>query len=341
MPPRPHRPCRPWLGALIVCIVLLGVSPVQAHELGLSLWRLTPQGPAHAATDWSLQAELPRQAQQQPVWLDAGEDCELLPQSRSVSTQGLWLDWSIRCTQHWEGRRIHIQGLNARLPDALLEVHLDGGSTQIYRVHHTRPVATLELSTQPPAWTAFFGLGLEHLAKGWDHLIFIALLAMAYRFGQSLRPLVGVITGFTLAHSLSLFLVLRWNLHLPMAPVEALIALSLALLAAHHLRHMAASTSLPARPPLQTLPMASVFGLVHGLGFADALRELGLPAEHQWQALLMFNLGLEAAQLLWLALLLMLAWLLRRRPMDGALRVCLYVIGALSSSWFLARLTAL
>lgn len=336
----PGRP-RPILRWLLLCGAVLALGPVQAHELGLSLWRLTPLGPSATATDWTLQAELPRQSMQQPIWLDAGEDCQSWPQGRSLSAEVLWLDWSIRCTRPWDGRRIHLRGLNPRLPDALLEVSLAHGPAQVYRLDHQQPALELQLTAAEPGWAHFFVLGLDHLATGWDHLILIALLALGYRWRQSASRLVGLITGFTVAHSLSLLLVLGWDLHLPMAPVEALIALSLALLAADHLRHLRSDAARGERPPGQTLRLACGFGLVHGLGFADALRAIGLPSEQRWPALLMFNLGLEAAQLLWLALLLLLAGLLRGRPTAQALRLGLYTIGALSSSWFLARLSAL
>nr|MBV6629070.1 HupE/UreJ family protein [Oceanococcus sp. HetDA_MAG_MS8] len=282
---------------------------------------------------------------QQPLWLDAGDDCEMRTQSRNRSVDGLWLDWILSCQSSWEGRRIQIHGLNARLPDALLEIHGHPKGSQLLKLSHEQPSAVLSLESTAADWPAFFRLGLEHLATGWDHLIFVALLALGFRFGQPITPLLGIITGFTLAHSLSLALVLMADLHLPMAPVEALIALSLALLAADHLRRRHGDSAYNQPPAPATFArlfyLACAFGLVHGLGFADALRDIGLPENHRWAALLMFNLGLETAQVLWLGLLLALAWLLRPYPVTRVVPIGLYLIGALSSSWFMTRLTGI
>jgi hydrogenase/urease accessory protein HupE len=186
-------------------------------------------------------------------------------------------------------------------------------------------------------------LGVEHILLGIDHLLFVlALLLLVNGVGR----LVATVTAFTVAHSITLAAATLGLVHVPQAPVEAVIALSVMFVAAEILRTTQGRTSLTARAPWL---VAFVFGLLHGLGFAGALREVGLPQTEIPIALLFFNVGVEVGQLAFIAAvvagLTVIARLARPRPGAGGLvsterlvRTPLaYLIGCTAAYWTIDR----
>ncbi len=141
----------------------------------------------------------------------------------------------------------------------------------------------------------YFVLGVEHILLGIDHLLFV--LGLLLLVGSPKRLIVTV-TAFTVAHSITLAAATLGFVHVPQAPVEAVIALSVMFVAAEILRAAQGRASLTARAPWL---VAFVFGLLHGLGFAGALREVGLPQTDIPLALLFFNVGVEVGQLAFIA----------------------------------------
>jgi hypothetical protein len=140
---------------------------------------------------------------------------------------------------------------------------------------------------------SFVWLGIEHILTGWDHLLFLLALLLP---GGGALALLKIVTAFTLAHSITLGLAVLDVVALPDRLVEAVIALSIAAVAAENLY---------LRPAATRRWIASFgFGLVHGFGFSSALREIGLPTEGLLLSLLGFNAGVEAGQILALALAL-------------------------------------
>jgi hydrogenase/urease accessory protein HupE len=186
----------------------------------------------------------------------------------------------------------------------------------------------------------YFLLGVEHILGGWDHLLFVTGLLLVARGG---RALLLAVSGFTLAHSLTLSLAALGFVHVPIPPTEAAIALSILFLAREALQPP--GISLAQRYPLF---VSALFGLLHGLGFAAALGEVGLPQREIAWALLFFNLGVEAGQLLYIAVLLGAALLIRHavsnRLVDaprwraGARAVMAYLIGVPAAFWLVQRL---
>ncbi|WAT17910.1 HupE/UreJ family protein [Aurantiacibacter sp. MUD11] len=186
----------------------------------------------------------------------------------------------------------------------------------------------------------YFRLGMEHIFGGIDHLLFVVgLLAIAGTWRRSLLAL----TGFTLAHSVTLALSALDLVRLPVAPVEAVIALSILFLAVEIVR--ADRNSLTYRYP--TL-VASTFGLVHGFGFASVLREIGVPGDEIVVALLSFNLGVEVGQVIFvgvcLALVAAARKLLRHTAIPGAgerfglvRSFAAYMLGTVSVFWLMDR----
>ena len=172
-------------------------------------------------------------------------------------------------------------------------------------------------------------LGIEHILSGVDHLMFVLSLAMLLGFG---RHLVVAITGFTVAHSLTLALgALDW-VRLPAGPVEAWIALSIVMVSAEALSER---DSVTRRFPF-IVPL--VIGLIHGLGFAGALSEVGLPGSHWASALLSFNLGVELGQLGVIGLGWLVAHLMHGQSWSARARwLALSVFGSVAAWWTIER----
>jgi hydrogenase/urease accessory protein HupE len=184
----------------------------------------------------------------------------------------------------------------------------------------------------------YFMFGLEHILGGIDHLLFVAGLLLLVK---GARRLLVTITAFTLAHSITLALSIFGWLALPSEPVEAVIALSIVLLAVENVHQLRGHPALTSRYPWL---VSFGFGLVHGLGFAGALGQLGLPSSELPPALLFFNLGVEAGQLLFVAAWFVLTWLLSRLRLTLPARFTLapyYALGIISTYWLLERTFAM
>ena len=189
-------------------------------------------------------------------------------------------------------------------------------------------------------------LGIQHILAGFDHLLF--LLCLLLIAGSWSRVLV-TITGFTVAHSLTLVLsALQW-VHLALPPVEAIIALSIIFLATEIVKDN--RKTLTWRYPVA---VSSSFGLLHGFGFAAALSDIGLPQTELVTGLLFFNIGVEIGQLLFASAVLVLLYIVKRfiwplivasdinstRWFNQSRLLCSYAIGALASFWFVERVSA-
>jgi hypothetical protein len=191
----------------------------------------------------------------------------------------------------------------------------------------------------------YFGLGVEHILLGIDHLLFVlALLFLVENWPR----LIGTVTAFTLAHSLTLAAATFGWIQVPQAPVEAAIALSIVFVAAEVLHRGEGRAGLAARKPWV---VAFVFGLLHGLGFAGALREVGLPEHAIPLALAFFNIGVEFGQLLFVGVVFVLFRGFKQLPGRAAAErqssawhvaasvstPAAYVIGPLAAFWVFER----
>ena len=183
----------------------------------------------------------------------------------------------------------------------------------------------------------YFNLGVEHIAFGIDHLLFVMGLLLLVR---SFWPLVKTVTAFTVAHSITLGLAVLGYIPVHRAPVEAAIALSIVLLAREIVMGHRGRVHLVHRQPWL---VAFAFGLLHGLGFAGALGAMGLRSSDIPIALLLFNLGVEAGQITFITVLVILhqfqrktTWMLQSRmePLLG------YSLGAVAMLWLFQRLPA-
>jgi hypothetical protein len=189
---------------------------------------------------------------------------------------------------------------------------------------------------------AYTVLGIEHILGGVDHLLFVLALLLLVR---GLGRLVATVTAFTVAHSVTLAAATLGFVHVPSAPVEATIALSILFLASELARQQlaggASRADLTARFPWV---VAFSFGLLHGFGFAGALSEIGMPAKAVPLALLFFNVGVELGQLAFIAAVLAVGWGFRRAALvapRGWPRAAAYGIGSVAAFWFVQRTVAI
>jgi hydrogenase/urease accessory protein HupE len=187
---------------------------------------------------------------------------------------------------------------------------------------------------QSQVMTEYSLLGAEHIWAGIDHLMFVFGLLLLVGFGAGWR-LIGTLTAFTLGHSITLSLVTLGFLTFPVPLVEFAIALSIFILALELAR--SDKDGLFRRYPWW---LAGGFGLLHGMGFAGALAEIGLPHGSVPLALLFFNLGIELGQIAFIVLLVG-AWQLAKRPLlpwqERLLPVPVYALGGLSAMWCIER----
>lgn len=240
------------------------------------------------------------------------------------------------------GKRIEFVGLQATITDVLVRVQgPDGRTTATMLIRPSQ--AGVEVPSQPDPLAvagAYLKHGVEHILGGYDHLLFVLALILLVR---NVRTLLLTVTAFTVAHSITLALATLGLLHVPSAPTEATIALSILLLACEVVRMERGESSLTARYPWS---VAFLFGLLHGLGFAGALAGIGLPANDVPLALFAFNMGVELGQLAFIAAVLVVGWLLthalQRYLASGRRYVSVVAcgIGCMSAFWFFERLAA-
>ena len=234
-----------------------------------------------------------------------------------------------------EGQTLSVIGLERSITDVLVSVSLLDGRT-IQRVLSPRQTSVaLDFSArEAPRASGYLGLGIEHILTGVDHLLFVLGLLLIVR---KVRALMGTITAFTLAHSITLAATALGWIHVQPSVVEALVALSIVVLAVELVRQARGEGGVTVRYPWL---IAFAFGLLHGCAFAGALAEVGLPSGDIPLALFLFNVGVEVGQLLFIAvaglLLLLVARFLRQPPAWSRL-IAPYAIGSFASYWFIER----
>ena len=237
------------------------------------------------------------------------------------------------------GTRLDFPGLQLTITEVLVRVTRRDGTHWTELVKPGHPWIEIRERRGVLAITgAYASHGMRHILLGFDHLLFVFALMLIVRKGWMLLK---TITSFTVAHSITLGLATVGVIHVPAAPVEATIALSILLLAAEIARLSRGRPSLTSRYPWA---VAFCFGLLHGLGFAGALSEIGLPQGDVPLALLSFNVGVELGQLSFVAAVLAAHVLMTRLSLPGhmvryARPAAYYAIGTLSAFWFFDRLS--
>lgn len=267
-------------------------------------------------------------------------DCSKFGETPLISVDGAYVYERIyQCRTPLSGHTIGIEFPygNPSL-SSLLQITLPSGAshTKLLSPGDSGWLVPQEPSTAVVA-SDYTVLGISHIWRGVDHLLFV--LCLLFIAGTKWR-ILATITGFTLAHSLTLALSTLGYFKVSVGAVEAIIALSIVFLAAEILRNN--RQSLAWRKPMI---VAVAFGLLHGLGFASVLADIGLPQSHRIQALIFFNVGVEIGQVLLIAIAMLAAQLLKgREALFGQIRLeptikaaSTYAIGIVGSYWFVER----
>jgi hydrogenase/urease accessory protein HupE len=324
----------PLAGAVL--LLLLAASPVAAHPLAPSLLDLRETGPGRIAVLWRRPQLLPVGAHLEPLLPAHCRTVE--PPVETPEGAALVTSWTVDCGRaSLTGGTVAVSGLAEAGSDALFRASLADGRSFRAVLRPDAPFFVVPPAQSPAVVAAsYLGLGIEHLLTGWDHLAFVLGLVLLV---AGWRGLLCMVTAFTGGHSVTLALATLGLVRLPPAPIEAAIALSILVLAVE-----LASRDRPNLFGRRPWLMAACFGLLHGLGFAGALAEVGLPAWEIPLALLAFNVGIELGQtavvLVVCGLGLALGPLLRRLPAWSA-PAPTYILGTLASFWLFERLVRL
>jgi hydrogenase/urease accessory protein HupE len=311
-----------WLLALLLPILLLA-SAAGAHELSMAEMEVRQISPREFLWQWTASGSRPVGDALRPQWPDGcGAEHNVL-----------------RCGEAGLSGTLAVDGVGKRYSAAMVRVYWQDGQMRVYTITAAQPTVQLFGSADDKRGMgeiarAYTVLGVAHILNGWDHLLFVVSLLFLVGFN---RQLVLALTAFTLAHSLTLGLSALGWLTLRRPPVEAAIALSIVLVAGEALhRRQTLSRRWPAL-------VAFVFGLVHGLGFAGALKEIGLPQNHLLMALLTFNVGVEVGQLLVVAVgyVVYRALLTSLSRAELARVPALYAIGAVAAYWSIGRIVGI
>lgn len=307
--------------ALIAIVAFVLATPVFAHEMTMAELELRETAPGEFLWHWTATNELASNRDLTPIW----------PQACRADENFL------RCGQAGLQGALAMEGLGKGYSAALVKVFWKDGQSRVYTLTAAQPSVHLYGAADDKRGRgqiafSYLMLGVEHILSGFDHLLFVVGLLFLVGFN---RRLLLTVTAFTAAHSVTLALSALGLLTLRPPPVEATIALSIMLVAGEALRER---QTLSRRWPAL---VAFVFGLVHGLGFAGALKEIGLPDNHLWVALMTFNVGVEIGQLLTVGAAWLLYRAVRQLPVMAPARlVTLYAIGILAAYWSCARIAA-
>ena len=261
-----------------------------------------------------------------PIFSDECQVSDFAPPQ--VGNVALIYHWKLDCDLGQSS--IVIDGLLFSHTDVLVSLDKLDGDNESYVLRPTNP--SLNLKEESPSSLTYFIIGIEHLVFGIDHVLFVIGL---FLFIREPIALIKTITAFTVSHSITLALSVLELVKLDQGPVEAVIALSIFFLARELVQEESKRSRLTRGRPWI---MAFVFGLLHGLGFAGALADIGLPKDDLWLSLLLFNVGIEAGQVAVILVLAVLAWILSRLGWQTLFnKGAAWSMGCLATYWTLDR----
>lgn len=320
---------------IVIFLVSLAGEYAYAHEIRPAYLEIKQQTADKYEILWKIPLLGNRAPKIDPVFpenfaLEQIDD-EFLPDSYIRRYQGL-------NPKSLNGQEIAIQGLDLTLVDVLVQINLVDGSS--YTLLLQPDNASAIIPKEPNKWEVvylYIILGIEHILIGIDHLLFVLGLLLLV---SGIKPLVQTVSSFTIAHSITLCAATFHLIHLPQAPVEAVIALSIVFLAREYLMMKRGTKSLTAQYPWI---VAFSFGLLHGFGFAGVLGEIGFPQKDVPLALLTFNIGVELGQLIFIGIVLLLWKVVQKvnlRLPTWSWKVLPYSMGCVAACWFVERVVA-
>ena len=319
----------------LACLVVFGFSALYAHEIRPAYLQLKQVSAQSYDMLWKvpmLNGAIPK------INPSFNEQIDLILQDEQLTPDAL-----IRRYQATLGAQDQINGETIQFPllentliDVLVYVETLDGATYSQMARPDQPYVTIpEEPNRIEVIKTYSFLGVEHILLGIDHLLFVACLLLLI---SQLSTLIKAITAFTLSHSITLICATLGWVNVPGPPVEAIIALSIVFLAREYIMTNRGETSITARYPWV---VAFIFGLLHGFGFAGALGDIGLPQTEVPMALLFFNIGVELGQLIFVAVLGGLLYLMLKILPKYLAKVKLggaYAIGGMGMYWIIERI---
>ena len=311
---------------LSVVLLLIGniTTVAHAHEVRPAYLQLTEVVEDQYHILWKQPIVQNRRLPIDPVFPEACELSDLA--APEVTSAALIYRWQTNCDL--AKSTIHISGLTVTLTDVMVRLDRLNGDSNNYLLRPEGP--TLDLTDAVASTTSYLVIGVEHLVFGIDHVLFVVGL---FLFIRSPLMLLKTITAFTVAHSLTLALSVLEVVSLEQGPIEAIIALSILFLARELVQEEADRSAITNASPWI---MAFIFGLLHGLGFAGALADIGLPEDSLWVALLLFNVGIELGQIAIIMLLAAVFWVLSKYR-ENLTRITAWGMGSLAAFWTIDR----
>ena len=322
------RALKVWFSALLVLACGLFIAKAHAHEMTMAEMEVRETAPGEFLWQWSATNDKrPMGDDLRPRW----------PESCTTRSNMVY------CGKAGLKGALSVEGVGEHYSAAIVHIYWLDGQSRAYTITAAQSVVQLYGSADDRRGSAeiaraYTVLGVQHILSGIDHLLFVAGLLFLVGFR---RRLIGTITAFTVAHSITLACSAFGWLTLRPPPVEASIAMSIVLVASEALRE---NDSLARRVPAL---VSFLFGLVHGLGFAGALKDIGLPQTHLPLALLTFNVGVEIGQLMMVLLAYLVVVQLPRvvpalsKFFERSRRPALYAIGVVAVYWSFQRIAAI
>lgn len=309
---------------------------VYADELRPAYLQLTEVSEETYDIIWKLPAKTGRLK----LSLSIGFDNTIEKSQSSIAhfINGAYIErWQVIATKGLATSMIKIEGLERTNSEVLVHINRLDGTSISHRITPDNPEYYVE---KQASWKqvliTYFILGVEHILFGFDHLLFVLALLLLIK-----KPslLFTTITAFTIAHSITLALATIGWVNVPVVPLEACIALSIVFVAAEIVQAQKGNLGLTSRRPWL---VAFAFGLLHGLGFAAALSEVGMPENAIVSALIVFNIGVEFGQLMFVLCILLLMHAVKKYvsllPL-WLIKLPAYFIGGISSFWLIQRVS--
>ena len=323
------------LAAVLLVFMALVPSASFADEFSPALLEINEREGGWVDVTWKVPVRGDRAMSLTPV---LPEFLEPLGEGTGRLVPGAWVEYStLRSGERsLTGATLRIEGLDKVPTDVLVRIKLQDGAEHSAILRGGNDSFTIpDQVTRGELAVSYWQMGTVHILEGLDHLLFLLVLLLIV---SGLWPLLKTVTAFTVAHSLTLGLATLGIVNIPPAPTEALISLSIMLLAVEAVHKFAGEVTLAERYPWL---VAFTFGLVHGLGFAGALSEIGVPPNEVPLALLMFNVGVETGQVMFVVAVSLLLVGVHSLHSKSALmleRAAPYVIGGLAAFWTIERL---
>jgi len=329
-----------WYKQVFAFLILLVVIPSAAlsDEFSPALLQLNERDNGWVDVTWKVPVRQNRGLNLTPV---LPEFLQAVGPVTAKQVPGAWVQYSTYQTngQALTGQTLSVDGLAAAQTDVLIRIALQDGSQYSTILRAGNDAYTIpEQATKRDVATAYWSMGTIHILEGADHLLFVLALLLIV---SGVMPLLKAVTAFTIAHSITLVFATLGMVHMPASPTEAIIALSIVFLAVEIIHKHQGKLGVTERWPWV---IAFIFGLFHGLGFAGALSEIGVPQHEVPLALFMFNVGVETGQLLFIAAVLTLMAIIKRLPVKmpkGAWRFMPYSIGSVAAFWTIERVATM